>query len=288
MQPNPLTAPEALVLLNPNQEQSRTALKLAMTELLARRLMSMRSEEEKGFLGFKQKTDFIQLAPTATQKLADLPVLQVISATLDKVGEVSREVSMAQFIQQAYKDFGYDFSSFQAKHILPALVEKGLLEPRQEKMLLLFRVTRYDYTPAGEALKQQLDDQMAQARTVPVWLDSEPAQATALLISLGSAVLLIDELRAHYARLSQTLPAYSLGDGSLVYFGGDVDGSALDGSDQENATMPELPELGNIFNLNFDFDLGLLDSAMDSLSGSFDAATGGGDGGSGGGGGGGD
>ena len=114
--------------------------------------------------------------------------------------------------------FGSDFSGFQKKHVLPILGGRGLLEKVKEKFLVIFSVTRYRHTLNGEAVKWRLEEQMRQAHLIPTLLYSDPAQVVALISNLGSAVLLVDEVKSRYARFSQILREHrSEADSRLMY-----------------------------------------------------------------------
>ncbi len=276
MDTSPLTAPEALILRNPNQPQGREALKLALTELLARRILTMRHEEKKGFLGSVQSIDLLQRTPEASQQLPTGSPLQAVLGLLSGAG-----MEMNQVVEQAQKTFGSDFSGFQQNHILPALVKRGLLETCTEKVLWVIPVTRYCHTPTGELTRQRLETQITQAHSLPDLLDNDPAQAAALVFSLGSAALLVGEIRAHSARLSQALRDHSSGaDGMPLFYY-----SASDGSGQPDKPDPTNFD-GGLFDSNFDLDA--FDNNMDTFDNSFDSSAdaGGGDSGGDGGGGG--
>lgn len=279
----PLTAAEALVLRDPNKAQGREALKLTLMELLARRAVHLRQEERKGFLGRVQRTGYVQLAPDARERA---PRRAHVQAVLDAVAAAGSAggATMAQLVAQARKVFGADLSGYQARYVRPALVELGLLEERKEKSLLVFSVTRYRHTPAGEAALRRVEDQVAQARSLPAYLDSDPARAAALALGLGSTILLLDEMKPHYARLSQAIRERA-GAGDSGY----VPVSTFDDSSERPLDLDSF-DGGGFSEGGFDFDLGAfdaLDSSLDAFDSSFDSSVdsggdGGGDGGGGG------
>jgi hypothetical protein len=108
---------------------------------------------------------------------------------------------------------------------------------------------------------------MQEARTIPQYLDRDPAQVAALVVAAGSAILLIEELRPFSDQLSRAMRGQD--GGAYTYTDG---GSFSDG--------------GRGF-ANYDFgsiDFSCFDGgAFDSFDAGFDA--GGGDGGGDGGGG---
>lgn len=279
MEVMPLTAPEALILLNPNQPQGREALKLALTELLARRIITLRQEQRSGFLGSVQNTDLLQAAPDASQRLAGETPLQAALNLLTP----GIEMEMSQVVQQAHQAFGADLSGFQKQVILPALVQRGLLETCTQKVLWVIPVTRYCHTTNGTITKERLENQMAQAQLLPEMLDSNPAEAAALVFGLGSAALLVSEVRAQSARLSQALREHPSGADGTFFFPASSTGNAEALADGK--TNPANFDDGRF---DFQFDLDAFDSSLDSFDSSFDSSadTGGDGGGDGGGGGG--
>ncbi len=286
-----LTAAEILVLLNPNKTQGREAFKLSLMELLARGVIDLRKEEIKGFWGRTQTIDHIRITPGALGQSSVKPHLHLI------LGLLSRDPSgpgltMKNLIQAAGVKFGNDFGGFQKDRLLPELVEQGLLEARQEKALWVFPVTRYRLTQKGEAIKQQLEDQIERARSIPDMIGTNPAQTAALILGLGSAILLVDEAKSHYAQLSRIMrEQQSGGNAPSDYY---VPGAVFDpSSDMATLDTSELREsIGNFFDFDLDINFDGFDSILDSFESSFDSSAGGnfgadaGDGGGDGGGGG--
>jgi hypothetical protein len=262
-----LTVAEALVLREPNKQQGRAALKLTLMDLLTRGALVQRREQRKGLLGRFLKTEYLQLAPDAAQRAPDRPHVRAVLDALATVG-AANGATIGQIVAQARKSFGTDLSRFQTKHVLPALIERGLLEAYKARVLLLFSATRYRHTPAGAAALREVEERIAQARAIPDFLDRDPAQAAALALALGSTLLLVDELKPQYSRLSAALrerAADSTGTGD------DLSGIGASPAD---------------FDAGFDFSLDgfdALDGGLDAFDSGFDAADSGGDGGDGGG-----
>jgi hypothetical protein len=103
---------------------------------------------------------------------------------------------------------------------------------------------------------------MHEAKAIPQYLDRDPAQAAALAVAAGGAILLVEELRPHYNQLAR---AFQDRDGSSAMF---FDPGTSDGGSDSAG-----------------FDFGSIDfGSFDSFDSGFDAASdgggGGGDGGS--------
>lgn len=283
-----LSVAEALVLQDPNKEQGRAALKLTMMELLARGILTLRHEESKGRLGRTRKTEYVEIGADAAKRVPHYPHVRVVLDTIRSASMTGSGTTMQRLVVQARKVFGSDLSRFRSHYVMPALVQRGLLEAYEQKVLFVFSKSRYRHTPAGESVLQQLQARLAQARGIPSMLDTNPAEVVALVAGLGSTLLLADELRPHFARISQTLRSQPTGDGDVYTT------STLFEDDQDRDTSEPTGQLD--MNLgaadwgDFDVDaFDTLDSSLDGFDSSFDSsADGGGDGGDGGDGGGGD
>ncbi len=261
-----LSAAEALVLQNPQVAHGRAAIKLTLMELRARRIVTMCHEEKKVRFGRVQRTDYLQVAEQGQQVMQPPSASGAVVDMLRAAGALGTGVTMPQVVQQARRSFGSDLSGFQQKHLLPALVQRGLLETYQKKVLGLFPKTRYRHTPAGESMGQALRAHLEQARTLPEALDRDPVQAAALVASLGGSILLVDEIKPHYGRLSQALRKPEADDD-----GGDLSVSAETDDSDFDATGVVLAGFGS-----FDFDFAAfdaLDSSLDAFDSSFDSSA---------------
>ncbi|MBW4699887.1 MAG: GPP34 family phosphoprotein [Aphanocapsa lilacina HA4352-LM1] len=238
-----LTPAEALVLLDPDKVQGASALKVTLMDLIARGRVRVREEEHRGFLGFRSKLVFLH--PNETQQPpADDPahiqaVFEVLHAAQKHQGR------MEYVILEAANRFSAGMYNYQMKHVRPALIARGLIASRQEKMLRVFTVTRHGPTPLGEQIQTELRGRLEQARALSTRLKAcEPVEAAALLVSLGSAVWLVPDLKPHYRQLNKALRA------------------------EEGIDMLDLLDLVDVA-----FD------ALDAFDAGFDASGGGGDGG---------
>jgi hypothetical protein len=260
-----LSAAEVLVLQHPDYNQGRAAFKLTLMELLARKLITLRHKDQRGRFGLPRKNDYLQISPDAQAQVAGRPVFEAVLAVLAQTRGKESAPTIPELVAQARKSFGSDLGKFQSQQILPLLISRGLIEQYTKKRLGLFTTTHYRPTAAGEALRQEITGHLAQARTLPTLVDQDPASAVALLATLGSMFLLLDELKPHYGRISQALRVHS---GDSAIFAGD-------NIDDDNDSFD-----------SFDFSaFDSLDSTLDAFDGGFDAADGGDGGGDGGGGG---
>ena len=268
MATDPLSPAEALVLLDPRKGQSRAALKLTLTGLLMQGVLRLEESEEKGLFGRTKKVTRLRVSPDAPAVPPPAAsVVEVVRAAEAKGGKLD------ELALQARKAYGTDLSGFQKSHVVPALVARGLVEERRERMLGLIPVRRLYHTAAGEAEKSRLETLIAEARNIPDYLSRDLGRAAAVAAALGGALLLVDELRPFYGRISEALrgadpnafgdydfwsrdvPSLSSGSFDLASF----DPAALDGLDTSLAAL----------DTSFDasFDSGSSDGGGDSGGG---------------------
>ena len=272
----PLTPAEALALLDPQQPQNRLALKLTLKDLVARRVL--RVEQRPGARPKDKPQTVLSAGPAPAADLA--PHAHALRELVASAGGGSGEAAMADVAKAARTRFGPDLSGFGKNYVVPALVARGLLEARQEKMLWLFPVTRLRHTPAGETAKRELEATLEQARALPNQFATNPLQAAGTALALGSTILLVDQLQPHYAEIAearrQQQQSASGTSSSSGYFGASSSRGADDKKD-DNVPDGNL-DLGDAAG-GGDFDLfdgfdGSLDAGFDALDSSFDAGGG--------------
>lgn len=267
-----LTPGEALVLLDPNKSQGKEAVKVSLMWLLAKKHLTASLEDRPGFWGqFLSKKTYLR---TDGNVPADLP------ADLRAVrGLAMRAGAMDEFITAARAEYGTELNGFVQQIIIPSLMRRGLLEARTDTVLFVFPRTRYFRTPTGEASQQNIEKLMMQAREIPDFLDRSPAQAAAVVASLGALVLIMPELRSHFSGIADAMRRRHTTDSSYV---SDSSGG-LSSSSSSPATEDKPFEFEAFDAAGFE----TFDASMSALDSGFDAASSGGDGGGGDGGGGG-
>jgi hypothetical protein len=292
-----LNPAESLVLLKPNRTPAREAVKVTLLSLLAQGLLRIEEKTEKRL--FWSKTVACVLP---TGRFVPLPRHAASLMTVVRQAQPEGGV-MRHLVALARKTYGPQLEGFKTLFIMPALVDRGLIE--EGRVLLLIR--KWHLTPSGAAEQSRIAHDIARARTIPALLGSNPAEAAAIALAVGGTILLVEELRPHYRQLSEAMRAQGAA-------GGDSDSGSSWSSDcsSPHSDNPRNHDSGstadhvNVLDAgmgNFDlggFDLGAfdaeafsaLDTGMATFDSSFDASTGGdgggGDGGGGDGGGGGD
>lgn len=252
-----LSAAEAFVLLSLPRFNSREALKYGLMGLLAQGIL--RSEEEiRPGLVRTRRILHLRVAPDLP---ADLPPV-----TASLVGVVSaaapRDGVIGEVLKQAMRVYRRTLVGFVYDGIGPALVARGLAEMRRRRLLGFIPSDVLSRTPAGETEKARVQDALHEARAIPQYLDRDPAQAAALAAAAGGAILLVEELRPHYAQLSK----------------------AFLQPDTGMSPFPIIPDSGDGGGFHFGcIDFGSIDfGSFDSFDSGFAGASdgGGGDGGS--------
>ncbi len=281
----PLSPAESLVLLNPNRATAREAVKVTLLSLVAQGLLRIEEGQQKRFFGMRK---VVYLRPTDRR----VPSLPAHMASLLDCVRAAQPLGgmMYHVVNQARRTYGAQLQRFTRQFIKPALTARGLLE---ERKILLFPT--YRLTQAGAAERSRIESDVARAGTIPDLLKSDPAEAAAIALAVGSTILLVPTLRSHYRQLSQAMQRHDAGDNAAADGSWSVDGNssadlhhhAPDCSNFDHATFESLDVSG--------FDAGAfdaLDTGMASFDSGFDASAGGdgggGDGGGDGGGGGGD
>lgn len=275
----PLAPAEALVLLDPNGHHGRAAVKVTLMHLMMRRLITVEQHEQKVIGSWTHKTQRISLSRAASLN-AIAEYERAILEALENAPQKKGYTTMSEMVLHLQKRFSVGFEKIQRVYIIPSLVERGLLEAHYDKVLGVFPRTRYHTTERGAAIVLVVQEQMTAARSIPDYLDNDPAQAAALALAAGSALLLVEEMKSHYRKLAEVMRGRSeemlelaeVGAGMLNDIAVIGDGDYADG-------FASLNDLGLAALDAAAF--GAIDGAFDSFDGGFDA-SGGGDGGGGG------
>ena len=263
---------------------------MTLLSLLAQGMVRM--EERQVPTALRKEEDRLHVAAQhrRSHSPARSALLDLVRAAQDDTG------SMADFAKRAQKAYGANLEKFNRDFIVPALLSRGLIA---ESRILIFRT--YKRTPAGDAEESRIAADIARARTIPELLHSNPAEAAAIILAVGSTILLVNELRPHYRQISEVMRAQTASTDSADWRrrrSGAWDSMGPTRSVQQGHPTAHLDAaaLGGFDQGAFDlsaFDPGAfdaLDTGMASFDAGFDASvgdSGGGDGGGGDGGGGG-
>jgi hypothetical protein len=269
-----LNAPEAFILLSLPRGDSRKALKLGFMGLLAQGVLRAEDETRAGIF----RTRHVMHLRVAPNLPNDLPPLTVSLVKIVRAA-APRDGVMAEIVKQSMREYGNNLLGFINQLVCPALARCGFAERRKVRFLGLIPTHRYERTPTGDIEKARLETAMQEARSIPKYLDSDPAEVAALVAAVGGAIFIIDELQPHYQGIAKAMRSQGDGGdggggGGDSYFGGDAGGSGSGDGFASDGFNPGGFDAGGF---NFDgidfgsFDFGSFDSGFDG---------GGGDGGS--------
>jgi hypothetical protein len=268
-----LSATEAYVLLQLPAWDARKALKLGFMGLLAQGVLRIETEDRPGLI----RTRHIQHLRVAADRPASLP--PVAASLVSMVRSAEPGGLIKDVVRQCQRTYQRTLAGFIRDYVGPALMARGLAEPSRRRVLGIFSFASFARTPAGEIERIRLEGLMQEARSIPDFLDRDPAQAVAMIAALGAAILLVEELRPHYQALSQAMrpPDGGASDGGTY-----ADGNWNSGDGLNDGGFGASLDFGG-----FDFgsiDLGAFDAgAFDSFDAGFSDAGGDGGGGDGGG-----
>lgn len=190
---SPLSPAEILFLLNPNSTDDIDAMTVTLLSLLAKGVLRLEEHQEKWWF-ITQKVLSIHF----TQKQTQAPPPHV-AAAMDVVRQAQADGGR---IAEALHVMKKNSLSYVHDHIAPSLIERGLVERRS---WLLF-IRTYHHTPAGKAERQRIKPLLRWARAAfPSMLRAEPARAQNLVLALGGALLLADNLKGRYTQLAEVM-----------------------------------------------------------------------------------
>ena len=279
-----LPAPESHVLLAGVKGSGKQAMKLALLELVARRLLAIVTVEESGRLRTSRTAVLVPGAarsqPTARSLQALLELYAQASPRTYKDGTTGVAVAeLATAARKRYRTLG----GYVETEVLPELARLGLYAREEYKRLGLFRATRWVRTPEGEAARADLQGRMAAGQGVfGRWVSEDPSRALAYVALAGSSVLLMSDLHPELQRLREQQRAQAGGE-TAAYSSGDLGDESEREPSSEELDTGELDvggaDFGGLDLQAFDgFDA--IDSGVDS--GGDSGGDGGGDGGGGG------
>jgi hypothetical protein len=204
-----LTAPESYVLSYRGGAWRAEPIRLAVTELVARRIVTTVEVEPSGRRRKGKRWALVD-GPSSKQSV-ESPldvVLDLIRGVERRPIQVLREGSTIALASEgvlvtdlhgAVKKAFKPLDAYRLRHVGPALVDRGLLwvpHPREGG-----RVAAFDWTVAGREADAQLERWLELGRDhLAAWVRSDRARALAFTREAGSAVLL---MRDRYPELEE-------------------------------------------------------------------------------------
>lgn len=280
-----LSAAETYALLyGPKTSKPSQPFKLAVLELVSRRVLALIEIEKSGFLGTR-KIAVLSRGEGGTDNRVLLAVRDLFFScgkTVFPDGVVGVEVK--SLAEQAGKRYGQE-KGFAEAVVMKSLEEQGFYTRERRSFLGLIPYHRWTLTRAGEAAKAQLTVTMRLGESqFGRWVDREPNRALQYLGLVGPAILLMEPLHPELKRLREVQDRIDTsGDSGGSSTSWDDDSSWDDTQDSGGFDLGDFDFGGfDLDDLDFDFDvLDGLDDVFDAIDSGVDA--GGGDGGDGGG-----
>jgi hypothetical protein len=264
-----LSAPESFVLLNGPGASGREAFKLGVMELVARGVLVL---DEPG------TTATLRDGPRARapSERALAAIWDVYVATPKQSWAGRSGARLKDLGRSTIKQYG-SLKGFVKQEVLPALVERGLFERREGRILWIFPTTSFELTPQGVEARTELERWLEVGRQrFRDWSSDDPRQALTYAGLLGAGMLLMPALYGDLADLRERARVGATADGGAS--------TPVVTDDDQTGDF----DFGDFDLGGFDFsgiDFGGFDASFSDSGGGFgDGGGSSGDGGSGGGG----
>ena len=255
----PLTPAEAYVLLDPDGSSSIEAFKIAFLLLVAMEALKVTTVERRVLFMSRGTKAVVSV-------VRDPPAIFLAAEIVDVVRTARGSEHGHDFLSLAHSAYKKGMllgpMAIVTGLICPALAARDWLEPTEQTKDSLWSRPRtlYRHTPAGLAEKQRIQSLLDRARQLPALIDTNPAEAKAIVLATGSLLLLVPELRTLNGKLA------GLGAGSAPD-GGGLEPPALGGG---HAASSESRHAGS---LQFgSLDASLLDQAFHDFESYFDGS----------------
>jgi hypothetical protein len=273
-----LSAAESYALLyGPKSSKPSQPFKLAVLELVSRRVLEMIEVQKSGLFRTK-KVALLRTGEGTTDNQVLLAVRDLYFTSAKSVyPDVVSGVEVKSLAERASQQYS-SRKGFAEAVVMKALEEQGFYRRERRSFLGIIPYEHWALSRSGEAAREQLKLTMRLGESqFGRWVDREPNRALAYLGLVGPAILLMELLHPDIQRLREVQDRTGDGGGSS--------GTSAE-SQGEQSSGQDAPESGNLeldicdFDLDFDV-LGDLGGTFDAIDSGVDA--GGGDGGDGGG-----
>jgi len=212
----PLSAADALLLLDPAHWHGREAVKVTLLTLLARGLL--RLQTRPGFSLTGRPKAVLELgANTAMPAARDEQLLFDIVRRV-----VGGGTSLTTIVACLREQFGRGLTGFDRDVVRHSLIRRGMISENYPFAFWWFRYRRDALTEEGRVQRRTINAALEEASAVPGLLVRDPPAAAALTIAAGPLIFLVPELRTHYSLLAAALR--ERGGGRWVEIGDNVDG----------------------------------------------------------------
>ncbi|MDP8923721.1 MAG: hypothetical protein M3O34_12675, partial [Chloroflexota bacterium] len=264
-----LSAPESFVLLNGPKAVGAEAFKLGVLELVTRNVFKIVNVEEPGMRG-RRKTTAVLVEGTASSAASGAALQSIVELYRQQRQRTFKDgtigVPVAELARAATRRYK-TLAKYRDQEILPSLVERGLYRREERRTLGIFKSTRYELTPEGEAARSDLESRIELAnREFGGWVRGEPARAMAFAGLAGAALLMMPSVYPELQLMAEGMPAasdFAAGDAGSV---GGSTGAGLDVASTGGAEVGGLDLGGLDMNSLSALDLSAFDSIGDAFS----------------------
>ena len=189
-----LSAPESLVLREGTRANPAEVVKLAVLELVTRRVLRLVEVDGRDWRG-RPKGELVIGAGSQPAPL-DGPLAPVARAALEAEAKTYPDGTVGLSLPA----FSYAFrvrnanspTLYVQRSVLPALEARGLFASRPSRWLGRFGSPSWTRTPEGDRALARLDELTATAaREAAVWSERDPKRLAVFLATAGGAALLV-------------------------------------------------------------------------------------------------
>ena len=201
-----LTAPESYVLQIPRPLLSVHAFKLALRELVLRRVLRLEQLESSGLVGRRRPRSALHAGAryAAISAPALTPLLALHGRSRQRRGLDG--VLVEDFAREARREFTRSFAGYVNDHVYPALADRGLMRVEESKRLGALRRRMHVLTPEGQEAAAELDDWLRVGHErLEGWVRDSPERALAYAGGAGAAILLMPSLYPDFDRLGKNV-----------------------------------------------------------------------------------
>ena len=251
-----LAAPESYVLLKGIDDGDSEPFKLAVKELVTRRVLRLIEVEETGVFNRVRRTSVLARGAESRQpaERSLAAVWQLFTRTpVANFHDGTIGISVSDFSRAAgrrYRPVG----RYTTEEVLPALVHRGYYALEERRFLGIFGSKRFVLTPAGLAARADLEQRMNAGRTqFAGWVRDDPNQALLYTGFAGSSLLLMPFLFSDVTELHRSQSSDESASGVVpVPMGSVGPESSLDFTGLDLAAIDELGTAFATFDAGFD------------------------------------
>lgn len=213
-----LTAPEFYMLLYGTQTWTKLeAFKLAVSELVARRELSLKQVEPRGSFGLKERASGLLEANIEPYRHLESRSLQAVLDLVRNAGtrtlpdETTLQITLKGFVRAVRKKYGWA-AGYADVEVMPLLADRGLYRREDRKLRLPFGASlklgapNWQLTAAGEQKREKLWQNIKLGEEkFGKWVNEDPERALEFLGTVGSGVLFMEGIHQDLHRLNERL-----------------------------------------------------------------------------------